>query len=122
MKTNVNHKNCPTRMVLDKIADKWTVLIVGCLTKGVYRFGELRHDIPGISPNVLTQKLRELERNGIVTRRIYACIPPKVEYSLTPLGQTLCNLLDAINIWAEKNGQVMLEARVRYDKQQLDMK
>ncbi len=115
-KWNVYDQNCPTRLALDRIADKWTVLIVSRLATGTRRFGELRRDIDGISPKVLTQKLRELERDGIITRKIYASVPPKVEYRLTMLGQTLINLLDAIRVWAESNIEMMLEAQVAYDQ------
>jgi len=115
-KWNVYNQDCPTRLALDRIADKWTVLIVGQLASGTQRFGELRRDINGISPKVLTQKLRELERNGIITRKIYASVPPKVEYRLTPLGQTLIGLLDAIRLWAESNIESMLEAQVFFDR------
>ena len=114
-KWNVFDQNCPTRFALDRIADKWTVLIVGRLAGGTRRFGELRRDIQGISPKVLTQKLRELERDGVITRKIYASVPPKVEYSLTPMGQTLIGLLDAVRVWAESHMETMLEAQAAYD-------
>jgi DNA-binding HxlR family transcriptional regulator len=113
---NVYDQYCPTRMALDRIADKWTVLIVGQLSTGVHRFGELRRVIDGISPKILTQKLRELERDGLITRKVYASIPPKVEYSLTPLGQTLIGLLDAIRIWAESHIETVLVAQSAYDQ------
>ena len=113
---NVYDENCPTRLALDRIADKWTVLIVGCLSPGKRRFGELRREITGISPKVLTQKLRELARDGILTRKIYASVPPKVEYNLTPLGQTLIGLLDSIRVWAESHIESVLEAQANYDQ------
>ena len=112
---NVYDDACPTRLMLDRIADKWTVLIVGRLAHEKRRFGELRRDIAGISPKVLTQKLRELERDGIVTRRIYASVPPKVEYSLTPFGGTLIDLVNAVRVWAETNIESVLEAQQAYD-------
>jgi DNA-binding HxlR family transcriptional regulator len=115
-KWNVYDQNCPTRLALDRIADKWTVLIVGRLATGIKRFGELRRGITGISPKVLTQKLRELERDGIITRKIYASVPPKVEYNLTPLGKTLISLLDSIRVWAESHIEYMLEAQTEYDQ------
>jgi DNA-binding HxlR family transcriptional regulator len=115
-KWNVYDQNCPTRLALDRIADKWTVLIVGCLATGTRRFGELRRDITGISPKVLTQKLRELERDGIITRKIYASVPPKVEYTLTPLGKTLIDLLDSIRVWAESHIENLLEAQEEYNR------
>ncbi len=114
---NVYEAKCPTRQVLDRIADKWTVLIVCRLADGTQRFGELLHYIKGISPKVLTQKLRELERDGIVTRKIYASIPPKVEYSLTPLGLTLVELLNAIRTWSETHIEKVQEAQKAYDEQ-----
>lgn len=113
---NVYDSACPTRLVLDRIADKWTVLIVGCLASGTHRFGELRKEIDGISPKVLTQKLRELERDGVVARKIYASVPPRVEYRLTPLGETLIGLLDGIRDWAESNIESMLDAQAAYDR------
>jgi len=116
-KWNVYDQNCPTRMALDCIADKWTVLIIGCLAQGTRRFGQLRREIEGISPKVLTQKLRELERDGIIARKVYASVPPKVEYSITPLGKTLIGLLDAVRSWAESNIETILDSHVRYDRQ-----
>jgi DNA-binding HxlR family transcriptional regulator len=112
---NVYDDQCPTRKTLDRIADKWTVLIVGRLATSKRRFGELRREITGISPKVLTQKLRDLERDGIVARRIYASVPPKVEYRLTPLGRTLIGLLDAIRVWSETHIEAMLEAQQVFD-------
>jgi DNA-binding HxlR family transcriptional regulator len=115
IKWNVYDQYCPTRLALDRIADKWTVLIVGQLSTGVHRFSELRRAIDGISPKMLTQKLRELERDGVITRKVYASIPPKVEYRLTPLGQTLIGLLDAIRVWAESHIETVLAAQASYD-------
>jgi DNA-binding HxlR family transcriptional regulator len=114
---NVYDDQCPTRKTLDRIADKWTVLIVGRLATSKRRFGELRREIAGISPKVLTQKLRELERDGIITRRVYASVPPKVVYSLTPLGHTLVGLLDAIRVWSETHIEAVLEAQQAFDSQ-----
>lgn len=114
---NVYDEDCPTRRVLSRIADKWTVLIVGRLAEGTQRFGELRRDITGVSPKVLTQKLRELQRDGLVTRRVYASVPPKVEYSLTTLGQTLVGLLNAIRVWAELHIETVLQAQQTFDAQ-----
>jgi len=115
MKWNVYSERCPTRVVLDRIADKWTVLIVGALDDRTKRFGELRRQIGGVSQKMLTQTLRGLERDGIVTRMVYASVPPKVEYSLTKLGRTLVGILEAIREWSEKNIQDVLKARDDYD-------
>ena len=116
-KWDVYDEKCPTRLTLDRVADKWTVLIVGRLAERTHRFGELRQGVTGISPKVLTQKLRELERDGLVSRKIYASVPPKVEYSLTPLGRTLIGLLDAIRTWSETHIESVLEAQQTFDAQ-----
>ena len=111
---NVFDSHCPTRQVLDLIADKWTVLIIRRLADGTLRFAQLRRSVDGISQKVLTNILRSLERDRIVTRRIYASVPPKVEYSLTTLGRSLCNLVEGICGWAEANIEQVQVAREMY--------
>jgi DNA-binding HxlR family transcriptional regulator len=111
---NVFDSHCPTRQVLDLIADKWTVLIIRRLADGTLRFAQLRRSVDGISQKVLTNILRSLERDGIVTRRIYASVPPKVEYSLTTLGRSLCILVEGICGWAEANIEQVQVAREVY--------
>jgi len=111
---NVFDSHCPTRQVLDLIADKWTVLIIRRLADGTLRFAQLRRSVDGISQKVLTNILRSLERDGIVTRRIYASVPPKVEYSLTTLGRSLCILVEGICGWAEANIEQVQAARGVY--------
>jgi DNA-binding HxlR family transcriptional regulator len=106
---------CPTRQVLDRVADKWSVLIVRRLSTETMRFAQLRRAIDGISQKVLTITLRGLERDGIVTRRVYASVPPKVEYSLTDLGRSLCVLVAGICDWAEANIEQVQQARADYD-------
>jgi DNA-binding HxlR family transcriptional regulator len=113
---NVFDSHCPTRQVLDLIADKWTVLIIRRLADGTLRFAQLRRSVDGISQKVLTNILRSLERDGIVTRRIYASVPPKVEYSLTTLGRSLCNLVEGICGWAEANIEHVQAAREVYSQ------
>jgi DNA-binding HxlR family transcriptional regulator len=113
---NVFDSRCPTRQVLDCIADKWTVLIIRRLSNGTLRFAQLRRAVDGISQKVLTNTLRSLERDGMVTRRIYASVPPKVEYSLTSLGRSLCGLVEGICGWAEANIEQVQEAREVYDR------
>lgn len=98
---NVFDPNCGSRRVLELIADKWTAIVVYALTRGTCRFGELRRDIGGISQKVLADTLRQLERDGLVERTVYAEVPPRVEYALTPLGWTLTEPLAAICKWAE---------------------
>ena len=111
---NVFDSHCPTRQVLDLIADKWTVLIIRRLVDGTLRFAQLRRSVDGISQKVLTNILRSLERDGIVNRRIYASVPPRVEYSLTALGRSLCNLVEGICGWAEANIEEVQAAREVY--------
>jgi DNA-binding HxlR family transcriptional regulator len=115
MKWNVYDEHCPTRMVLDRIADKWTVLVIGALENETKRFGELRREIGGVSQKMLTQTLRGLERDGLVARMVYASVPPKVEYSLTKLGRTLVRILEAVRKWSEKSIEDVLKARDNYD-------
>ncbi|ABQ27668.1 winged helix-turn-helix transcriptional regulator [Geotalea uraniireducens] len=115
MNWDVYNEKCPTRIVLDRIADKWTVLIVVALENGTKRFGELRREIGGVSQKMLTQTLRGLERDGLVTRVVYASVPPKVEYSLTELGRTLVHIFESVREWAERNIEDVLKAQGDYD-------
>lgn len=112
---NVFDERCPTRMVLSRIADKWSVMICLRLAARTMRFGELRREIGGISQKMLTQSLRGLERDGLVLRKVYAEVPARVEYSLTPLGRTLVRLLSDIKQWAETNIGSVLAAQQAYD-------
>lgn len=104
---------CPTRQALDRIADKWTVLVVGLLEQRPHRFGELLKGVDGISQKMLTQTLRSLELDGLVTRRAKATVPVTVEYSLTSTGRTLAEPLEAIRRWAEQHIEEVLAARSR---------
>ncbi|MCZ2122165.1 MAG: helix-turn-helix transcriptional regulator [Anaerolineales bacterium] len=115
MDGNVYKEACPTRLALDRIADKWTTLIIGLLENRPRRFSELKREIEGISQKMLTQTLRGLERDGLVTRTVYAQIPPRVEYELTALGQTLCEPIAAIRHWAEANINEIVDAQAIYD-------
>ena len=103
------------RCLLDRIADKWTTLVIGVLERGPIRFTTLRREVGGVSQKMLTQTLRGLERDGIVQRTMYPQIPPRVEYSLTPLGHTLCEPLAAIRQWAEEHGEEVMSAQATYD-------
>ena len=113
-KYNVYAAQCPTRQALDRIADKWTALIVGLLGERTHRFGELRRGIEGISHKVLTQTLRSLERDGLVHREARPTVPPTVEYSLTPLGATLVAPLKTIRDWAEQHIEQVQAARAAH--------
>lgn len=113
---NVFDDRCPTRLVLNRVADKWTVLIVARLARRTMRFGELKRDVAGISQKMLTQTLRTLERDGLVARAIYPEVPLRVEYSLTPLGATLADVLVHVKDWAEGNTEAVLAAQRAYDQ------
>jgi DNA-binding HxlR family transcriptional regulator len=108
-------RECSSRVVLDRIGDRWTVLIVVALSDGALRFSQLRAKIEGITPKVLTQTLRAIERDGLVTRTVYAEVPPRVEYELTALGRDLLAPIDAIRIWAEQNAARIVANREDHD-------
>jgi DNA-binding HxlR family transcriptional regulator len=115
---NVYSATCPTRQILDHIVDKWTPLVIALLEDKTMRFSELQHRINGISQKMLTQTLRNLERDGLVTRTVYAEVPPRVEYALTPLGQTLAEPLRAILDWAETHVRAIGAAQRQYDERE----
>jgi DNA-binding HxlR family transcriptional regulator len=108
-------RDCASRVVLDRIGDRWTVLVVVALADGRLRFSELRARIEGITPKVMTQTLRALERDGVVTRTVFAEVPPRVEYELTDLGRDLLAPIDAIRIWAERHASRIVSNRAVHD-------
>jgi DNA-binding HxlR family transcriptional regulator len=105
---------CPSRQVLELLANKWTLLIVRLLAQQPYRYRALQRACGGVTQKMLTQTLRELERDGIVKRTVHPVIPPRVDYALTPLGQTLTAPLDAICGWVYASFDAVEEARARY--------
>ena len=107
-------RDCPIRNSLSRISDKWSILVIFTLEQtAVMRFGELQRAIPDISQKMLTVTLRTLEQDGIVNRRVYAQIPPKVEYSLTSRGQSLLPRLNALIDWAKEQMDAIMEDRAR---------
>ncbi|ATB37649.1 HxlR family transcriptional regulator [Cystobacter fuscus] len=106
---------CPARLVLDQIGDKWTVLILGVLVKQPTRFNELKRRLQGVSQKMLGQTLKKLERNGLVTRQVFATVPVTVEYAITPLGRTLAGTVDALRQWAEQHIDEVTRAQERFD-------
>jgi DNA-binding HxlR family transcriptional regulator len=112
---NVFDPNCPTRVILDRIGDKWTVLAVLLLRDGPLRFTALRDGIGQVAPKVLTQTLRRLERDGLVTREVFAEVPPRVVYALTPVGESLIEPITAVSDWAEEHLPAITEAQTQYD-------
>lgn len=107
--------DCPSRRLLDRIGDRWTVLIVTVLDTGPHRFSALAAAVGGISQKMLTQTLRSLERDGFVTRTVYPEIPPRVEYALTPLGRSLQQPLRALEEWAIANMDAVWENQQSHD-------
>ncbi|MET9535391.1 helix-turn-helix domain-containing protein [Streptomyces sp. NPDC006649] len=109
-------RGCPSRDVLDQIGSKWAVLVLGELGKhGACRFTQLRQRVAGVSEKMLTQTLRTLERDGLVLRTVYPEVPTRVEYELTPLGQTLRGPLRALTEWSVRYIEEVLAAREEYD-------
>ncbi|MEV2224895.1 helix-turn-helix domain-containing protein [Nocardia vinacea] len=106
---------CPTRQLLDRISDKWVSLILNALADGPLRYAEINRIISGVSPKMLTQTLRTLERDGLLERRITAEVPVRVDYELTSLGHSLQPVMHAIKTWAEDRMDEVFAARARYD-------
>jgi DNA-binding HxlR family transcriptional regulator len=114
---NAYSADCPTRQILDRVGDKWAVLILLLLRDEPMRFNALRRAIEGISQKMLSQVLKSLERDGLIRRRVAPTVPVTVEYSLLPLGATLAEAVDPLRDWAEKNLKEVLAAQRRYDAQ-----
>ncbi|MFJ6899523.1 winged helix-turn-helix transcriptional regulator [Streptomyces hokutonensis] len=108
-------RSCPTNQLLDRISDKWVSLVVAALAPGPMRYSDLARKIAGVSPKMLTQTLRSLERDGILSRTVTPSVPVRVDYELTPLGASLSMLLLAVKNWAETHIEEVHEARGRYD-------
>ena len=106
---------CDVREVLDRIGDKWTVLVINELAHGVRRFRRLQRDVPGISQRMLTLTLRRLERDGLVVRPVYPTVPARVEYALTLTGHSLTPVLKAVADWAAEHRHTVIESRARWD-------
>ncbi|MEV6112554.1 helix-turn-helix domain-containing protein [Streptomyces sp. NPDC052109] len=110
-------RECPTNQLLGRLSDKWVSLVVAALAAGPRRYSDLARKIAGVSPKMLTQTLRTLERDGIVSRTVTPSVPVRVDYALTPLGSGLAGLLTAVKAWAETHFEEVREARERYDAQ-----
>ena len=106
---------CPSRQLVDRIGDRWTVLVIGALSPGPARYSELAERVRGISPKMLSKTLRSLERDGLITRQAFAEIPPRVIYELTAAGSSLRPVLLAVEHWAREHMGTVLAARTSYD-------
>ena len=111
-------EGCEVRQILDRIADKWSLLVVSLLDRRTMRFSELRREIDGVSQRMLTVTLRHLERDGLVARTVHAEVPPRVEYALTPLACTLLETIQSLVSWTEANQDEIAKARAAYDHRQ----
>ncbi len=109
------HADCPTRELFDQIADKWSIMILAVLEQGPQRFNTIRRALEGVSQKSLTQTLRRLERNGLVTRRVLATSPVAVEYALSPLGATLIPPFRTLYQWMKSNIPAVQSARAAFD-------
>jgi len=107
--------NCPVRNVLDRVSDKWSMLLVMTLASGPKRFNQLRRDVPDISQKMLTQTLRDLQRDGMVSRRVFDTKPPSVEYRLTAMGESIIVPLGYLITWAGDNHPQINAARAAFD-------
>ena len=110
-------QTCEIRDLLDRLADKWSLLVVELLGEGTQRFTELRHQIDGISQRMLTLTLRRLERDGLVRRTVHPVVPPRVDYDLTPLGATLLDAVEPLVAWTREHRDMIAAARAAYDAQ-----
>ena len=110
-------EDCPVREVLDRVGDKWSVMVIVLLGQRTHRFNELHRAIEGISQRMLTLTVRALERDGLVSRTVHASVPPRVDYELTELGRTLLVPLAALTEWADTHRGDIRAARDRHDRQ-----
>lgn len=107
---SVYSERCPSRNILEAISDKWSILILTILARKLFRFGELKREIGGISQKMLMQTLQKLERYGLLNREVYPVLPMKVEYSLTLLGQELSVILSSLTTWTETHMNEIIQA------------
>ncbi|MEV5342477.1 helix-turn-helix domain-containing protein [Streptomyces sp. NPDC052676] len=109
-------QGCEVRHILDRVADKWSLLVIALLERRSLRFSELRRQIDGVSQRMLTVTLRQLERDGLVKRTVHPVVPPRVDYELTPLGVTLHDTIRSLVIWTEEHQNEIAAARAEYDR------
>ncbi|WP_181783289.1 winged helix-turn-helix transcriptional regulator [Pseudonocardia pini] len=109
-------EDCEVRQILDRIADKWSLLVIALLERRTMRFTELKREIDGVSQRMLTVTLRQLERDGLVHRKVHATVPPRVDYSLTDMGCTLHDTIKPLVTWTEAHQQQIIAARASYDR------
>ncbi|MFC4585865.1 winged helix-turn-helix transcriptional regulator [Sphaerisporangium corydalis] len=108
-------EDCEVRQILDRIADKWSLLVIALLDRRSLRFTELKREVDGISQRMLTRTLRHLERDGLVRRTVHPTVPPRVDYELTPLGATLHDTIQTLVTWTERHQNEIAASRAAYD-------
>ncbi|MGW6564539.1 winged helix-turn-helix transcriptional regulator [Streptomyces sp. NPDC054975] len=108
-------EDCEVRQILDRVADKWSLLVIALLDRRKLRFSELKREIDGVSQRMLTVTLRQLERDGLVRRTVHPVVPPRVDYELTPLGGTLHTTIRSLVTWTERHQNEIAAAREAYD-------
>lgn len=113
-------RNCPTRQLLDRVGDKWSILLLGMLGEGEMRFSALKRRVDGISQKMLAQTLRTLERDGLISRHVEPTVPVSVTYAITPLGRELLGALQWLIDWAETRMGAVAEAQIAYDLRMAD--
>jgi DNA-binding HxlR family transcriptional regulator len=111
-------EDCEVRQILDRIADKWSLLVIALLDCQSLRFTQLRREIDGVSQRMLSVTLRHLERDGLVSRTVHPVVPPRVDYALTPLGRTLHQTIKSLVTWTEEHQAEIASARAEYDARQ----
>jgi DNA-binding HxlR family transcriptional regulator len=112
---NIYSKSCPARAFFDRLADHWSLLILSLLRKEAFRFNQIKREVEGISQKVLSQKLKQLERDGLIIRTAFATVPVTVEYCLTDLGHDFAKTIEQFACWAEQNIQQVKQAQKVYD-------
>jgi DNA-binding HxlR family transcriptional regulator len=115
-------EDCEVRQILDRVADKWSLLAIALLDRRSLRFTELKREIDGISQRMLTRTLRHLERDGLVERTVHPVVPPRVDYALTPLGRTLHATIKSLVVWTEAHQEEIARARADYDQREADLR
>lgn len=115
---DINDRMCPSRGVLEHVTSRWGVLVLVALLERGYRFSELRRRVNGVSEKMLAQTLQALERDGFVLREAHPVIPPRVDYSLTPLGTEAAELVSGLAHWVERQMPSVFEARTEYDERE----
>lgn len=120
LKYNIYQQHCPARLFFEKIADKWVLLIINVLARETHHFNLLKKSIQGISPKVLSQKLKMLERDGFIERQVQNTSPIRVDYSLTSLGLEVAKMAYQLKDWAETNIEQVITAQQRFDATQTE--